>query len=269
MIPYLISGPPGTGKTKTMVESALQILRNDPKAKILLSAPSNAAADTLVRRLKAHLLPQQMFRLNSDKRTFAEVPQTILPYCFVENDKFGLPPIKDLMKFRIVVTTCSDAAIITKARVTNYHIQIAREHFEQHLYFHPERLTASLFWTHLLIDEAAQASEPETLAAIEVVLPAFPDVRPTLVLCGDRHQCKSFIAISWYMLTGSGSRYCFSTGSKGRPRYLFTRTVILHRRLPRYQDSPRLQQNRLLLLPCRELPIYACYPDGPIWTLLR
>jgi superfamily I DNA and/or RNA helicase len=178
-----------------MVESALQILRNDPEAKILLSAPSNAAADTLVRRLKAHLLPQQMFRLNSDKRTFAEVPQTILPYCFIENDKFGLPPIKELMKFRIVVTTCSDAAIITKARVTNYHIQVAKEHFEQHLYFLPERRTASLFWTHLLIDEAAQASEPETLAAIEVVLPAFPDVRPTLVLCGDRHQCKFLVAV--------------------------------------------------------------------------
>lgn len=189
-IPYLISGPPGTGKTKTMVESALQIIRTDPKAKILLSAPSNAAADTLVRRLKARLRPQQLFRLNSDKRTFAEVPQTILPYCFVENDKFGLPPIKELMKFRIVVTTCSDSAIITKAKVTNFHIQVAKEHVEKHLYFYPERLPATLFWTHLLIDEAAQASEPETLAAIEVVLPAFSDVRPTLVLCGDRHQCN-------------------------------------------------------------------------------
>jgi hypothetical protein len=103
-----------------------------------------------------------------------------------------------MMKFRIVVSTCSDAAIIAKTKVTNYHIQVTREHFEKHLYFRSERLPASLFWTHLLIDEAAQASEPETLAAIEVVLPAFPDVRPTLVLCGDRQQCK-FTSLSFVM----------------------------------------------------------------------
>lgn len=190
-IPYLISGPPGTGKTKTIVESALQILQRDPNAKVLLCAPSNAAADTLVRRLKTQLLPKQMFRLNSDKRTFAEVPQTILPYCFVEDDKFALPPIKDLMQYQIVVTTCADSAILAKAKLTNANIQGARFHFERYLNLRTKRPAPTLFWTHLLIDEAAQASEPETLAPVEVVLPIEPDVRPTLVLCGDRHQCKS------------------------------------------------------------------------------
>jgi len=196
MIPYLISGPPGTGKTKTIVEGALQILKYNKDARVLLCAPSNAAADTLARRLKAHLLPHKMFRLNSDKRTFAEVPQTILPYCFVEDDKFALPPVETLMQYRIIVTTCSDAAILSKAKVTNANIQHARINFEKYLNLRSEPVPASLFWTHLLIDEAAQASEPETLVAIEVVLPLSRDVRPTVVLCGDIRQRKFFFFFS-------------------------------------------------------------------------
>ena len=196
-VPYLISGPPGTGKTKTIVEAVLQIVQ-DRKARVLLCAPSNAAADTLTRRLRARLTPSQLFRLNSDKRTFAEVPQTILQYCHVDNDKFGLPPIIDLMKFQVVVTTCLDAAILAKAQVTNHDIQEAREHYEAIL--GKGTGPSPLHWTHLLIDEAAQASEPETLVPMEVVFPTpyrsssgalTVSPEPTVVLCGDIKQRKS------------------------------------------------------------------------------
>ncbi len=52
-------------------------------------------------------------------------------------------------------------------------------------------------WTHLIIDEAAQGSEPELLVPMTVVLPycpphnaevAFPGEIPQLVLCGDPNQ---------------------------------------------------------------------------------
>ncbi|PWN50803.1 P-loop containing nucleoside triphosphate hydrolase protein, partial [Violaceomyces palustris] len=82
-IPYTISGPPGTGKTKTLVEATLQILRRQPDANILLCAPSNSAADTLTKRLTRTLKPQEMFRLNAPERTFAEVPEEILLYCHI------------------------------------------------------------------------------------------------------------------------------------------------------------------------------------------
>lgn len=80
-VPYLISGPPGTGKTKTVVELALQMLAQDETKHLLLCAPSDSAADTLLQRLRAHLSPTDLLRLNSPARSFAEVPNTILPYC--------------------------------------------------------------------------------------------------------------------------------------------------------------------------------------------
>ena len=42
---FLIQGPPGTGKTSVIAEIILQILRQDPDARILLTSQSNVAVD--------------------------------------------------------------------------------------------------------------------------------------------------------------------------------------------------------------------------------
>ena len=42
---FLIQGPPGTGKTAVIAEIILQILKQDPEARILLSSQSNVAVD--------------------------------------------------------------------------------------------------------------------------------------------------------------------------------------------------------------------------------
>ncbi|CAK5070698.1 unnamed protein product [Meloidogyne enterolobii] len=44
-IPYILFGPPGTGKTVTLVESVRLICENDSMARILVCTPSNTAAD--------------------------------------------------------------------------------------------------------------------------------------------------------------------------------------------------------------------------------
>ena len=117
---YLVNGPPGTGKTKTTVEAVTQ-LANDPgfPGSILVCAPSDQAADTLALRLKAYFAPAAMFRLNEFSRTFAEIPQELLPYCYIDKNIFGLPPFNVLMALKVVVTTCQGAEMLVKARISN------------------------------------------------------------------------------------------------------------------------------------------------------
>ncbi|KAJ7153558.1 P-loop containing nucleoside triphosphate hydrolase protein [Mycena crocata] len=205
-IPFIINGPPGTGKTRTMVEAVLQILRFSSDACILLCAPSNPATDTLVSRLKSVLSPDLMLRLNDPNRTFPEVATNIRQYCYVENDKFSLPRWEILMRYRVVVCSCLDAGILVDAHCTNN--VLARLESDIIGSLHPGRQIKEPImphFSHLLIDEAAQAAEPELLIPISVVLPGTqgdlsspsnglsfgsirPSVTPQLILCGDPNQ---------------------------------------------------------------------------------
>lgn len=112
---------PGTGKTKTIVEIALQLVFSPryPKHHILLCAPSQEAADTLAIRLVRHLGPKALLRLQAPSRTFAEVSGALLPYCYIEGDMFSLPEWKVLMGYRVVVCSTKDAEILVEARCTN------------------------------------------------------------------------------------------------------------------------------------------------------
>lgn len=191
-IPFLISGPPGTGKTITTVEAALQLVLNKKSQHILVCAPSDPAADTLAQRLKDYLKhPMALFRMNSPSRTFAEVPESLMAFSYVENNCFSLPPFKALMNFKVIVTTCRDADMLIRARLTNRDLHDLEHNFQSILHPEDEPDFRSLHWDAVFLDEAAQATEPEALIPLTVVAPPSNYPRPhvpQVIMAGDHKQ---------------------------------------------------------------------------------
>ncbi|CAE8633933.1 unnamed protein product [Polarella glacialis] len=158
--PLILWGPPGTGKTTTLVAAIRQVLSLGD-VHVLAAAPSNAAADLICERLRvAGVGPAEMLRLNAVMRNPGDVPTTVLPYSkrSLAGD-FEIPPLDSLMKFKIIVSTCSTSGYLAS------------------------RGPLPGWFTHLFIDEAAQALEPEAFIPVTVLEPG-----GLLVLAGDHHQ---------------------------------------------------------------------------------
>ncbi|KAL4681365.1 hypothetical protein H8959_006842, partial [Pygathrix nigripes] len=168
-LPYILFGPPGTGKTVTIIEAVLQVHFALPDSRILVCAPSNSAADLVCLRLHESkvLRPATMVRVNATCRFEEIVIDAVKPYCRDGED------IWKASRFRIIVTTCSSSGLF-------YQIGVRVGHF-----------------THVFVDEAGQASEPECL----IPLGLMSDVSGQIVLAGDPMQLgpviKSRLAMAY------------------------------------------------------------------------
>lgn len=137
-----------------------------------------------------------MLRLNDHSRTFTEVPEKLLAYCCIRNNLFNLPPFPDLAGYEVVVTTCRGADILIQARITNRDLLSLEINIRRIL--HPQCSEEDrserpcLHWEALLVDEAAQATEPDILIPLSVIAPPVfgttPSECPIFVLAGDHHQ---------------------------------------------------------------------------------
>ncbi|NXV78175.1 SDE3 helicase, partial [Atlantisia rogersi] len=168
--PYLIFGPPGTGKTVTLVEAIKQVWTCFKDARILACAPSNSAADLLCQRLIKDIAPRHIYRLMASSRSYGDVPADIRPCCNWD-DKQGCyvyPSKEHLGRYRILITT-----LVTAGRLVSAN-------------FPPG------FFSHVFIDECGQAVEPESVVAIAGLLTAMDlETNPNggqLVLAGDPQQ---------------------------------------------------------------------------------
>ncbi|KAI0048937.1 P-loop containing nucleoside triphosphate hydrolase protein [Auriscalpium vulgare] len=164
-VPFVIFGPPGTGKTITTIEAIRQVLRTKPNARILACAPSNSAADLLASRL-AMLGPDQLFRHYAPSRFKDTVPDELLQFtCTNSQGHFTLPPIAVLKRYKVIVSTCVSASFA-------HNIGLPRGHF-----------------SHIFVDEAGQATEPEVMIAIKTMA----DPSTNVVLSGDPKQLGPII----------------------------------------------------------------------------
>uniref|UniRef100_A0AAY4E943 RNA helicase n=1 Tax=Denticeps clupeoides TaxID=299321 RepID=A0AAY4E943_9TELE len=150
--PYILFGPPGTGKTITLIEIILQVFHRLPYSRMLVCTPSNSAADLICVRLhdSGYLNVASLARVNATCR-----PEGVLrQYSRAGED------IRHASYHRIVVTTCSSAGMF-------YQIGLRIGHF-----------------THGFLDEAGQATEPESL----IPLGLLSGNEGQIVLAGDPRQ---------------------------------------------------------------------------------
>ncbi|MGH0176189.1 UNVERIFIED_CONTAM: hypothetical protein FKN15_072115 [Acipenser sinensis] len=105
--PFLVFGPPGTGKTVTIVEAIKQVHFTLKDSHILACAPSNSASDLLCQRLLQHVDKHAIYRLNAFSRNAGDLPADILPCSNWDPSLQSIvfPAKEVLMKYRILVTT--------------------------------------------------------------------------------------------------------------------------------------------------------------------
>ncbi|XP_076124950.1 putative helicase mov-10-B.1 [Alosa pseudoharengus] len=161
--PYLVFGPPGTGKTVTLVEAINQICKSDPFTHVVACAPSNSASDLLCERLMGYVDAHQLFRLYAGTRDPKTVPPKLLKHCNwdAHQDCFVFPAKETMMKYKVIVST-----LFTAGRLVSGGVPVG--HF-----------------THIFVDEAGQAVEPECIIGIAGLL--HPQ-KGQLVLAGDPEQ---------------------------------------------------------------------------------
>ncbi|XP_037110092.1 RNA helicase Mov10l1 isoform X3 [Syngnathus acus] len=154
--PYVLFGPPGTGKTITIIEAILQVYHFLPSSRVLVCTPSNSAADLICVRLHDSGLMHaaSLARVNASYRQEKYIPEVLRQYSKAGED------LSHASFHRIVVSTCSSAGLFF-----NLGLQVG--HF-----------------THVFLDEAGQATEPESLIPLSLV----SERDGQIVLAGDPCQ---------------------------------------------------------------------------------
>ncbi|XP_067043097.1 3'-5' exoribonuclease HELZ2-like isoform X4 [Acropora muricata] len=163
--PLVVFGPFGTGKTFTLNQAVRLLVQLDKSHRILLCTHSNRAADIHVELLHKYLKEQNgtpastPLRIYQPMRRLETASQIARNYCLIKNGAFLLPTRENILERRVIITTLSTSKVLLNLQV-----------------FHG-------FFTHILIDEAAQALEPETLTPL-----VFAGPETKVVFTGDHMQ---------------------------------------------------------------------------------
>ena len=178
-LPYIIFGPPGSGKTQTVVECIEQIAHKIPSSRIIVAAPSNSAANLIIERLIAtgRFKGGDIIRFVSFNQIEKNlVPDHLKKFCatidigFDDGNAHKMTTDVSGMRFN-----CSKSVIVQyKIYVSTLsslgplmQIKFMQDHF-----------------THVIIDEAGQVTETENLIPTTFV----SKNKGQVILAGDPKQ---------------------------------------------------------------------------------
>ncbi|KAF8018002.1 hypothetical protein BT93_H3028 [Corymbia citriodora subsp. variegata] len=162
--PYVIFGPPGTGKTMTLVEAILQVYKMRSSSRVLICAASNSAADHILEKLITNEVAQvkksEIFRLNATSRPYRDLQEEHIRYCYFVECLFKCPPLEALKRYRIIISTYTSSSLLRAEGIE------------------------SGYFSHIFLDEAGQASEPECMVPVANLC----GKETVIVLAGDPKQ---------------------------------------------------------------------------------
>uniref|UniRef100_A0A7N4P008 Helicase with zinc finger 2 n=1 Tax=Sarcophilus harrisii TaxID=9305 RepID=A0A7N4P008_SARHA len=160
--PLLIYGPFGTGKTYTLAMATLEVIKQ-PNTKVLICTHTNSAADIYIREyFHAYVTaghPEAVpLRVKNTESFLNQTDPTTLQYCCLSSDgrSFCFPTQEKLKQHRIIITTTTLSRSLC---------------------------VPSGFFSHILIDEAAQMLECEAIIPL-----AYATQKTRIVLAGDHMQ---------------------------------------------------------------------------------
>lgn len=146
-LPYIVFGPPGTGKTKTLVAAIEQIVKSTDK-NILVCAQSNAACDEITKRLLLVLNENEFYHLYSSSTIIETKSDEMFSVSNLGrvNLQNSYPSLGYLYQFRVLICTLCVSGYLTRACIENV--------------FRPDH------FSYVIIDECASASEISALTPV-------------------------------------------------------------------------------------------------------
>ena len=169
VLPVIIAGPFGTGKTFLLAQAAEYLVNYSKHCHILICTLTNSAANVYLEHFHKRIPSDhdcKILRLVYKGQMVARVPRHLYKYCIFESlshQRFCYPSESDARKYHIIITEVGMAQELLKLNMTGH-------------------------FTHIFIDEAAQMTIPEGMMALSLA-----SNTTKVVLAGDHNASELII----------------------------------------------------------------------------